>query len=58
MSGSFDTVEVLVNGGAQVNAKAASGATAIRAAKKLGHSQIVKLLRDRGAKENKFEFLD
>lgn len=59
MSGSFETVEILVKHGANVNATVDGGrVTAIRAAKKLGHSRIANFLRERGAKEGRLEFMD
>ena len=57
-SGSYSTVKLLIDKGADVNAKVDDGATAIRAAKKLDDERIVKLLRARGATEGWSEFLD
>jgi serine/threonine-protein phosphatase 6 regulatory ankyrin repeat subunit B len=49
--GRFDVVNVLVNRGADVNVKDNWGATALMLASSNGHTVIVKLLKDHGAKE-------
>lgn len=49
--GYSDTVQVLLSRGADLNAKAKDGATAITIATSMNHPDIVKLLKSAGAKE-------
>jgi ankyrin repeat protein len=46
-----DIVKLLIEKGADINAKGNSGGTALGTAKKLGLSDIAKILQDAGAKE-------
>ncbi|MFC1854950.1 ankyrin repeat domain-containing protein [Thermodesulfobacteriota bacterium] len=46
-----DLVKLLIGHGADVNAKTKDGETALSIAKEKGHDEIIKLLKDAGAKE-------
>lgn len=50
-SGHTETVQVLLAKGAEVNAKNNYGDTALMKAKKMGHKEIVRILKEAGAKE-------
>jgi ankyrin repeat protein len=50
-NGRIDTVRVLLAKGADVNAKAIMGDTALAQAKKKGHEEIVRMLKEAGTKE-------
>ena len=45
----METVQILLDSGAQVDTKTATGATALFAAASRGHCQIVNLLLEKGA---------
>jgi ankyrin repeat protein len=49
--GHTDIVQVLLTGGADVNAKSNDGGTALMRAKKLGHKKIGRILKEAGAKK-------
>jgi len=46
-----DIVKLLLEKGADVNAKNHYGTTALKAASDIGHTDIVKMLKEAGAKE-------
>jgi ankyrin repeat protein len=48
--GHADTVQALLAAGANVNAKANNGFTALKGAKMMGHSEIIRILKKAGAK--------
>ena len=50
-SGRTDIVQLLLAKGADVNAKNNYGETALFWAKKMGHKEIVRILKEAGAKE-------
>jgi len=45
----METVQLLLDNGAQINTKTATGATALFAAASRGHCQVVNLLLEKGA---------
>ena len=49
--GHIDIVKLLLDKGADVNAKSKDGDTALKAASVKGHTEIVELLKAHGAKE-------
>ena len=49
--GHTDTVQALLAQGADVNAKSKFGSTALRLAKEKEHKEIVRILKEAGAKE-------
>jgi len=51
MEGHTSTVQVLLAKGADVNAKSKFGSTALRLAKEKEHKEIVRILKEAGAKE-------
>jgi len=50
-SGHQEVVRVLLDNGANVNAKREYGATALKIARAKGHKEIAELLKSHGAKE-------
>ena len=51
MEGHTSTVQALLAKGADVNAKSKFGSTALRLAKEKEHKEIVRILKEAGAKE-------
>jgi ankyrin repeat protein len=47
ISGSLDMVQLIVNGGAKINAKDDDGMTALNYAVKNGHKDVVAFLQDK-----------
>ena len=50
-NGHTDIVKIFLAEGADVNAKSKLGTTALKAAEKEGHKEIVRMLKEAGAKE-------
>jgi uncharacterized protein len=51
LEGHAGVVKVLLDGGADINAKAKDGFTALKVASLMNHPEVVKLLKAHGAKE-------